>query len=155
MSYYAKDAYLESRILSADAVELTRLLFQACMDSVRTARRHLKSGEIRERSNAISKACEILFELSRSLDFERGGQISQRLGLLYDYMQRRLIDANCQQADAPLAEVLGLLATLAEGWDGIRAERQESISSTPAASANHVWLTEPAVAGCSAGGWSF
>jgi flagellar protein FliS len=125
------------------------------MDSVRNARHHLRSGEIRERSNAISKACEILFELGRSLDFERGGQISQRLGLLYDYMQRRLIEANCQQADVPLAEVLSLLVTLTEGWEGIRTARQESVSATPAAPANHVWLSEPAVAGCSAGGWSF
>src|SRR5262245_26237440 len=119
MSHHAHDAYLESRILSADPVELTRLLFQACAGSVRDAGRHLHAGEIRQRSNAISKACEILFELEHSLDFTRGGEISRKLGQLYDYMQRRLIDANCRQADEPLAEVLRLLATIAEGWDGV------------------------------------
>jgi flagellar protein FliS len=153
MSYYAKDAYLESRILAADPVELTRLLFQTCTDSVRDARRHLEAGEIRLRSNAISKACEVLFELERSLDFERGGEISQRLGLLYDYMQRRLIEANCRQADSPLAEVLVLLATLSEGWDGIRGTRTETSSITPPLPAPNPWAE--AAAGCSAGSWSF
>lgn len=151
MSYHAHDVYLESRILSADPVELTRLLFQACTGAVRDARRHLQSGEIRERSNAVSKACEILFELDRSLDHERGGEISARLGLLYDYMQRRLIEANCQQSDAPLAEVLKLLATLSEGWDAISGSRE---APAPEA-AQSPWACETAAAGCSAGGWSF
>src|SRR5206468_2046051 len=35
---------------------------------------------------------------------------------LYDYMQRRLLEANMKQADAPLSEVLGLLSTLSEAW---------------------------------------
>src|SRR5262249_15639571 len=126
MSHHAHDAYLESRILSADPVELTRLLFQACTGAVRDARRYLHSGEIRERSNAISKACEILFELESSLDFARGGEISQKLALLYDYMQRKLIEANCRQSDGPLVEVLRLLTTLAEGWEGIRSKGREA-----------------------------
>ena len=149
MSYYAQDAYLESRVLSADPVELTRLLFQACTDAVRNARRYLEAGEIRQRSNSISKACEVLFELERSLDFERGGEISERLGMLYEYMQRRLIEANCNQTDAPLAEVLSLLATLLEGWDAIRT------ANPSAASTGNPWMCETAAAECSAGGWSF
>jgi len=153
MSHHAHDAYLESRILSADPVELTRLLFQACAGAVRDARRHLHSGEIRERSNAISKACEILFELEHSLDFARGGEISRKLGQLYDYMQRRLIDANCRQMDEPLAEVLRLLTTLAEGWDGVPSKGREVSQDQPPAPQNP-WVCETA-AGYSAGGWSF
>ena len=149
MSYHAHDAYLESRILSADPIELTRMLFQACTEAVRDARRHLQAGQIRQRSNAVSKACEILFELDRSLDHTRGGEISARLGLLYDYMQRRLIEANCQQTETPLAEVLKLLTTLSEGWDGIAGRE-----ATPAEAQNS-WVCETAAAGCPAGSWSF
>jgi flagellar protein FliS len=114
------DAYLENRILTADPIELVNLLYQGGMQAVREARRHLAEGRIAERSREINKACEILIELATSLDHERGGDISQRLALLYDYMQRRLLEANMQQSDAPLAEVLGLLSTLSEAWAGIR-----------------------------------
>ncbi|MGD0774652.1 MAG: flagellar export chaperone FliS [Candidatus Solibacter sp.] len=113
------DAYLESRVLTADPIELVNLLYQACTQAVREARRHLAEGRIAERSREINKACEIVIELATSLDYERGGEISQRLALLYDYMQRRLLEANMQQSDAPLADVLGLLSTLAEAWAGI------------------------------------
>ncbi len=121
----AHDAYVESRVFSADGIELIRLLYQACTSAVRDARRHLENREIAERSRCITRAWEILAELVHSLDRERGGEIAVRLGGLYDYMQRRLLEANIQQADAPLAEVLGLLTTLSEGWDAIRAGKDE------------------------------
>src|ERR1035441_10518135 len=118
----AHDAYLESRVLSADPVELIHLLYEAAIEAVREARRYLAEGEIAARSRSITKAFGILQELVAALDHERGGEISGRLGQLYDYMQRRLLEANFEQIAQPLAEVLGLLATLAEAWQG--GERQ-------------------------------
>ena len=120
MYYDGNDAYLEGRVLSADPIELVRLMYQTATGAVRDARAHLAAGDIAARSRSISKACEILCELAGSLDFERGGEIGRRLAQLYDYMQRRLLEANIQQSDAPLAETLGLLVTLSEGWEGVR-----------------------------------
>ena len=119
------DAYLESRVLTADPIELVNLLYRACTEAVLEARRHLAEGRIAELSRQINQACAILIELAASLDHERGGEISQRLALLYDYMQRRLLEANMQQADAPLADVLGLLATLSEAWVAVQKHEEK------------------------------
>ncbi len=116
----AHDAYLEERILSADPLELVRVLYQAAMRAVRKARGHMAAGEIAERARSISQAYRVLSELNRSLDHQRGGDLSRRLAGMYAYMMRRILDANRQQSDEPLAEVLGLLATLAEGWDALK-----------------------------------
>jgi flagellar protein FliS len=118
----AHETYLEGRIASADPLELVRMLYQGASGAVREARQYLAEGDIAARSRSITKACEIVIELTVSLDHTAGGDISRRLEQLYDYMQRRLLEANFQQADAPLAEVLGLLSTLGEAWDGIRAQ---------------------------------
>lgn len=148
MSYHAHDAYLESRILSADPLELTRLLFQSAMEGVRDARHYLASGDIALRTRAINKSSGILLELAGSLDYERGGEISVRLAQLYDYMLRQLTTAHLQQSDGPLVEVLGLLATLAEGWEGIRTpEPAESAWTAP------LQTTDVPVA--ASHGWSF
>jgi flagellar protein FliS len=125
------DAYLESRILTADPIELVNLLYQACVQAVREARRHLAEGRIAERSREINKACQIVIELATSLDHERGEEISRRLALLYDYIQRRLLEANMQQSDPPLADVLGLLSTLAEAWAGIRKPEPKPVPESP------------------------
>ena len=123
----AHDTYMEDRVLSANPLELVHMLYQAAAASVRDARRHLAAGGIAERSRAISKAYEILTELFTALDHERGGEISQRLAQLYDYMQRRLLEANFQQSDEPLAEVLRLLDTVCEAWEPLAAR-----NTTPA-----------------------
>jgi flagellar secretion chaperone FliS len=148
MSHNGHDAYLEGRILSADPLELVRLLYQGCSDAVRDARRRLAAGEIPERGRAISNACEVLTELVTALDRERGGEVAERLSLLYDYMQRQLLDAHLRQADEPLVEVLGLLATLGEAWAGVQAqtrpaepERSEWARMTPESepAVSHAW----------------
>ena len=131
----AHDAYLESRIESADPIELIRLLYQGAIAAVREARSHLAAGEIAARSRSISKVQNILVELTTSLDYQRGGDLSHRLAQLYDYMMRRLAEADFKQLDEPLAEVLGLLATLAEAWEGIQAHAE------PARSPENPWAS--------------
>jgi flagellar protein FliS len=113
-------AYLEQKILSADPVELIQLLYEGAVDSIVNARTHLASGDIAQRAAAISKCMNILAELHASLDRQNGGEISRNLARLYEYMQVRLLDANVQQADGPLAEVLQLLENLAEAWRAVK-----------------------------------
>lgn len=110
------DRYLEAEVLSADPVKLVRLLYLGAIDAVRAARRHLASREIGKRSREINRAWAILQELTCSLDYAQGGDLSVKLARLYAYMQARLIEGNVKQAAAPLEEVESLLTTLSEGW---------------------------------------
>jgi len=142
------DAYLESRVLSANSLELVHMLYQACTRAVRDARGYLAQGKIAERSQAINKACDIFMELNGALDRERGGEIAQRLALLYAYMQERLLDANMQQSDGPLAEVLALLTTLGEAWESVKPAIE------PVATGN-VWPQVTPQQSYAAQGWSF
>jgi flagellar protein FliS len=145
----AQDAYLESRVHSADPLELVRMLYQGAIGAVQNARRHLAEGKIAARSRSISCACDILMELHRTLDQSRGGEIASCLAALYAYMHGKLLEANCQQIDPPLGEVLSLLGTLTEAWAG---------ASNPAPStvpAGNSWIKpqEPAAARAP-GDWS-
>jgi flagellar secretion chaperone FliS len=115
-------AYAETRILTADPMELVRLMYQSAITEVRRARTHLQGDDVRARASAISKACAILTELTVALDRKNGGEYARRLAELYAYMMRRLSEANFQRSEEPLEEVAGLLATLLEGWEG--AQRQ-------------------------------
>jgi len=119
-------AYFETRVLSADPLELICLLYQHAIDAVRDARRYMASGEIAARAHAISKTIAILGELNGSLDHSAGGGISSNLEQLYNYMTIRLTEANLHKKEAPLAEVERLLATLAEAWKETRARQSAS-----------------------------
>lgn len=115
-----KNAYLESRILSADRLELISILYEHAIDSIHDAAEYLEKGDIRARAKAISKAQAVILELEGSLNHERGGEIAANLGRLYRYMRERLMAANLKQEAAPLVEVERLLRTVGEAWSAIR-----------------------------------
>ena len=111
--------YFEQKVMNADPVELIQLLHQKALGCVREARNHLQHGRIAERARVIGDAYSVIAELQRSLRPEVAPDLTGRLQGLYLYMQRRLLGANFAQTDAPLAEVLSLLSTLADGWNGV------------------------------------
>jgi len=115
----ALNAYFESSVLSADPIQLVQMLYGAAVDSVENARRHLHAGDIASRSREINKAYAILTELEQSLNREAGGSLAGNLVELYDYMQRRLLQANVEQSEPPLAEVSKMLSELREAWKSV------------------------------------
>jgi flagellar protein FliS len=119
MATNAQDAYLESRILSADPVELVQILYQTAYSSVEKARRCLRQGDIAGRAKEINRVIGVLTELASALDRQMGGDLGRNLAGLYDYMQRRVLEAHVEQTEPPLAEVSRLLATLLEGWASV------------------------------------
>ena len=115
-----KDLYLENRVMAADAVELIHLMYEHALVQVRLARTALASEDVAGRSKAVSKVLAILGELEGSLNYEAGGSISHNLARLYQYMRRRVVEANVKQEDGGLAEVESLMQTLNEGWTAMR-----------------------------------
>lgn len=108
--------YLEHEVLTAEPIRLVQLLYQGVIEAVASARRMLARGDIKGRSAAVTKAVEILTELSAALDHNQGGELSSALAALYDYAQRRLLEGNHEQKDQPLAEAERILRTLGEAW---------------------------------------
>ena len=137
-----KDAYLESRVLSASPLELVCMLYQCALDSVQDGRRHLAAGDIVARSKAVCRAVAAIAELDGSLNHAEGGAISRNLGELYQYMKQRLTEANLRQTDAPLAEVESLLSTLSEAWKAasVQPDRESNAIGTGAGFPAAAWL---------------
>jgi flagellar secretion chaperone FliS len=114
---------VETGVMGATPWRLTAMLYQGARKSVAEARLHLANGNVGARGQAISKAIRIVQSgLQMSLNVEAGGDLAERLNALYDYMARRLLEANVMQSEAMLVEVDGLLATLEEAWVAIGPE---------------------------------
>ena len=69
---------------------------------------------------------EILVELMLALDWNAGQDLASRLHGLYDYLYRRLVDANVKHDAGIIQEGIELLTTLREGWS--EAYRQLAIN---------------------------
>ena len=135
-------AYVEDEIMTADPVKLVQMLYRGALEAVRDARAKLAMADIKGRSAAVTKAVEILGELSSSLDHERGGELSANLAALYDFAQRRLLAGNQEQADQPLAEAERVLQTLGEAWIGLEGVSDATAKlGRPAAQSERVPLS--------------
>jgi flagellar protein FliS len=108
--------YVADSILNESPVGLIVALYEGAIDASVTARKHLASGDIPARTKAINKLINILTELMRALDDEKGGEVSKNLRRLYLYMQGRAVEAQTRKAAKPLEEVERLMSTMLEGW---------------------------------------
>lgn len=112
---------VESKVIGADPHQLTSMLFHGALERIANAKNEMNRKDIAAKGQSISKAIGIIGEgLHASLDKKVGGELAQNLSALYDYMVRRLIEANLKNDVAILDEVSGLLGGLAESWDSIR-----------------------------------
>jgi flagellar protein FliS len=115
-------AYADETILNGSPLALVVALYEGAIESSANARKYLAAGDIPARTKAITKLNNILAELMRSLDDEKGGKLSSTLRGLYVYLQKRVIDAHFQKNPAPLVEVEKLLTILLEGWRVAKAK---------------------------------
>jgi flagellar protein FliS len=101
---------------------LVQMLFDGAVGKITVAKGHLSRGEIAQKGQNISWAISIIEGLRSSLDMEKGGEIAANLDRLYDYMKRRLVEANISNDPAMLDEVASLLRDIKGAWDAIAPE---------------------------------
>ena len=70
-------------------------------------------------SQVLLHSCHVSGGLQDALDLGAGGEIAMRLNALYDYMNRRLLEATLRDDDTLIIEVDALLANLEDAWKSI------------------------------------
>lgn len=106
---------LEGRMAEADPHALITLLFDGAIERMDLARSAIGEGDGARKRKAISAAMGIVEGLQHALD-PQGGQLTERLAMLYDYVSRLLLQANLKDDPAPLSEASGLMAQLRTAW---------------------------------------
>ena len=102
--------------------QLITMLLDGAIERVTSAVGAMERCEIGATGESIGKAISIVDNLRVSLDQQKGGQISENLASLYEYMTRRLLEANATKDTAMLAEVASLLKEIKVAWDQVPAD---------------------------------
>jgi flagellar protein FliS len=108
---------IETGVAAATPYSLILMLFDGALLSLSSASMFLAQNQVAEKGQAISKAIDIISNgLSASLDLKVGGELSERLFALYEYMANRLLHANIHNDAAAIDEVAHLLGELRSAW---------------------------------------
>ncbi len=121
-----KQVNVHSMVEAASPHRLIQMLMEGALDKIVAARKHMLAKEIGEKAQSITCSISIIDGLRISLDKEQGGEIAQNLEDLYDYMVRRLIQANVSNDPAILDEVTDLLLQIKSAWDAIAPEATQA-----------------------------
>lgn len=114
---------VETGVVAASPHSLITMLFDGALVAVAAANQHMRAGHTADKGMAISKAIAIINDgLRASLDKTAGGEIAQNLDSLYEYLSKRLFEANVQNQPEILDEVTRLLKELKGAWDAIGSQ---------------------------------
>ncbi len=101
---------------SADPHGLITLLMDGALERLVKARAHMLRGEVAAKGETISRCIEIIGGLRDSLDPKVDTAMVERLDSLYEYMSRRLLQANLRDDADILDEVSRLLQQVRDSW---------------------------------------
>ncbi len=108
---------------------LIQMLMEGALEKISKARGFIERGDIAGKGENIGSAISIIEGLRVSLDKNAGGDIANNLDMLYEYMGRRLLEANISNNQEYLTEVAGLLLQIKDAWDQIPREIIEQHAS--------------------------
>ena len=108
---------VDTDALAASPHQLVTMLFDGALRAIDTAAMQVDAGDIEGKGRSIGKAIEIVGGgLAASLDLARGGELATGLASLYDYVVRRLVEANIACDRAGIDEARTLLTQLRSAW---------------------------------------
>lgn len=111
-----------AQVSEASPHRLIQMLQAGALDRIAQAQGAMSRGQTEMKGMLIGKAIDIIGGLREGLNLEAGGELAASYDRLYDYMARRLIEANRKNDTRILDEVAGLMRELKAGWDGIAAQ---------------------------------
>lgn len=112
----------------ADPHHLIQMLLDGALEKINSAKYQMLQKNVAKKGEDVSKAISIIDGLITSLDMEKGGEIAENLFSLYDYMQRKLLEANMSNNMDLLDEVAALLNEVKAGWAAIPQDVRKEFS---------------------------
>lgn len=124
----AQQVYKQNSVNTASPGELTLQLYNGCLKFIKHAKKAIEQNNIEERHKNLLKAQDIIHELMVTLNMNY--DISKNMMQMYDYIYRRLVEANTKNDIDILNEVEGFVTEFRDTWkEVIKIHRQQYAES--------------------------
>lgn len=120
----AHNAYKQNSVTTASPGELTLMLYNGCLKFLSRAKQAIDEKNIQEKNTNLQKAQAIIAEFMSTLNMDI--EVSKNMLALYEYMNRRLVEANMKNDIAIVEEVEGMITEFRDTWkEVLRINRQQ------------------------------
>ncbi|WP_431804187.1 flagellar export chaperone FliS [Halobacillus andaensis] len=107
-------AYQNNSVETASPGELTLMLYNGCIKFIRAGKKAMEKKDFAKKNEGLQKAQAIIRELMVTMNQDYA--VADDVLPLYDYMLRRLIEANTQNDMEILDEVEKLVTEFRDTW---------------------------------------
>lgn len=114
MLHNAAQTYQSNQVTTATPSELTLMLYNGAIKFIKQAKSSLSEKNYSKTHEFCIKVQNILYELMSSL--KQDYPISKDFSIMYDYMLRRIVEANIRKDMDILEEVEGLFVQFRDTW---------------------------------------
>lgn len=113
----AINAYQQNGVNTASKEKLLLILYDGLVKFIKQGIAGLDEKDYSKSNTNFIKAENIINEFMSTLNMEVGGEIPKSLMALYDYMNRRLVEANIKKDKNIAEEVLGFAEELKQTFE--------------------------------------
>ena len=123
--------YLRTKVFTATPEQLQLMLYDGALRFGEQGRLALEQKNYEQSYNMISRVQRIITEMQSSLKPEIAPDLCKKMAALYNYIYRKLVEANLDHTIAALDEAMGILRYQRETWVML----MEQLGKTKAAAA--------------------
>ena len=122
-------SYQKNAVNTASPGELILMLYNGCLKFITLAKKAITAGNVQDKNTNLIKAQNIIHEFMVTLKMDI--KVSEELMVMYEYIHRRLVDANVKSDETILEEVEGLVTELRDTWKQvIQLNRQQKFGNS-------------------------
>lgn len=110
----ATQLYQKNSVQTASPAKLTLMLYDGAVKFCNIALEAMEEGDIEKTHNNIIKVENIIVEFRATLDMKY--PVAKDFDVVYDYIYRRLVEANMKKDKEILEEVLEHIKSMRETW---------------------------------------
>jgi flagellar protein FliS len=111
--------YRKNQVSGMTQKELIVLLYDGALRFLDQAAGHLEKKETNEFADKLERVHRIVYHLYTTLDFEKGGEIAEKLGSLYSFVISQLYILNSTKNSQLIEDIKAILNDLRDGWQNI------------------------------------
>ncbi|MFV9510527.1 flagellar export chaperone FliS [Tepidibacillus sp. LV47] len=106
--------YQQNSVTTASPGELTLMLYNGCLKFIKQAKQAIQEKKIEEKNTNLIKAQNIIRELMVTLNMDY--EVAKHMMQMYEYILRRLIEANIKSDIEILNEIEGYVVEFRDTW---------------------------------------
>jgi flagellar secretion chaperone FliS len=112
----AYNAYKNNSVNYASREQLLLMLLDGAVKFTKIGRQAIVDKDIKKAHENLVKTQNIFYELMATLDVAKGGEWAQSLMNIYEFIVRRLTDANIKKNVDIMNEVIPLIEDVRDTW---------------------------------------